>query len=740
VRALNGGGNISGYQYFDRSLQETATYTVAQAKASCQSSVAPGELESTIKLVNKRLCSEPVLRDLLSRHGLNATATLADKFWIDRSEGVGYITTRPVSHNTSWQGRPAVPGENSIFPYCCADRAPSPSGLTTLTLDALALTSKQLGNAVSLLPQGAGDWASLVKSAHHDDTYSLEVSVENIVGLGSSKRSAVFRVDPIPPFSFSGLQISFASAEHRPMSVSVGSSALQSDHRAGTIPFTAGINVSWAVSDFDSGLDRFVLEAQLIEQFPSTFTASTTSAAAPGTSTRPFSSTGTLPPTAAPSSPSSTSSSLFLNASASRIWLLPNLTFGGQDLHGRFVALIGTANDIAGNVAVESRVVRVDLSPPQPVPFDPVPAVYHCAGQSIVVNGVEGDPIQVSVSLDSCSFSADVSQANCIAMLDRLYYGGLDKKGGKYSILFPEQNNGKPAVTFNATSYRDFSHYPTMARVGITFLCSIPSYTFNVSRCYTTSSEVADVMTSSDCVGGGASLASNLFSVEGFNGTHYTWANAYNWTVPPSIAQCSVGLSSAQTSEIDPACLPSTSVYASLLSVITPLGLTGRHVMYPFLSRQAQTVLEAGHVNGGLAANLNGTIQLQAIQFQFRFDSTSLELQQLGYDDLAADPASAGPPRLAFLHSRSGGRQVWLPVGTGLMGDLPVVLDASTDDLQFRLIGVSDRESSLLPASDQVLFTYAFKSLPEYWPPEMFVRLHPASFSRPQLKALLYQV
>jgi hypothetical protein len=561
---------------------------------------------------------------------------------------------------------------------------------------------------------------------HRDNYYQLGVDIKNLVGLTASNVSLAFRLDPIPPMAPSGLQISFPSATHSVTATVIGATVIDGLYQGSSIPETLGINVTWDVSDYDSGLDTFSLEVRLDDD-------ATTAA----------------------------KSLAILNESASRVWLVPNLAFGDQSLHGRLVSFIGTAQDVAGNVASDSRVVKIDLSAPQPVAFDPVPAVFQCAGRKVVTDGAEGAPLvgQV-VALDKCAFPL-ITRSNCVAMLDRLEYSGLDPSGFAYEILYPDDNNGVSAVKFDCTSYRDVSLYPSTAYVGVTFLCGVPNYVFSVARCLTKASTAQDALLLCPNIPPSSSLASYFFAAEGFDGTYFTWAYAYAWPAsasgvgdpvppPPSsslvntprIVTCSISTAPGNVSSIDSSCLPSAPVYASVMSLITPGGLGGRRVLFPFNSRQSLPVLEAGYSKGGLAANSSSTLQLQTIQFPFAFTQTSDALLRLGYADLSAvdedgSPTATGRPRLALKHKRHG-REVWFPLGTGSLGDVPVILDASMEDLEFRFLGLSDRESSMLASAHQVFLNYVLESQPEYFPTPLFARVHPSSFSRNELENLLY--
>ncbi len=133
-----------------------ATYSADQAKLNCKASYSVGEQASNITLINKRLCLLPELQDLLTRHGFDPSVALLPKFWIDRTENVGYLTLRPSSATAVWGSRVASPGESSIVPYCCADRSAPASGLTKIILDGLALTPKVSDATVSYTTQGAG--------------------------------------------------------------------------------------------------------------------------------------------------------------------------------------------------------------------------------------------------------------------------------------------------------------------------------------------------------------------------------------------------------------------------------------------------------------------------------------------------------------------------------------------------------------------------------------------------------
>ncbi len=55
-----------------------------------------------------------------------------------------------------------------------------------------------------------------------------------------------------------------------------------------------------------------------------------------------------------------------------------------------------------------------------------------------------------------------------------------------------------------------------------------------------------------------------------------------------------------------------------------------------------------------------------------------------------------------------------------------------------RLVGISDRESSLLPSSHQIEFDYQFRSLPQDLPPSILARVLPSAFSRADLKTIPY--
>jgi hypothetical protein len=241
-----------------------ATFSAAQAKLNCNASTAPGELVGNITLNNKRLCSEAELRDLLDRYGLVPQEALQKKFWIDRKQNLGYVTLRPTGRSPLWRSRAAYAGEKTIIPYCCADRAPPPSGVTRLRIPQLQLDSKRSHSGVSLIPQGAGDVKSHILKTFDDAFYQLDVEVQDIVYLSARNSSLYFKVDPIPPRSFSGLQISFPTAYHSQKTVQLGStSSVDGNYQSAAIPVTSNINVTGDVVDWDSGLDTFTLEARL---------------------------------------------------------------------------------------------------------------------------------------------------------------------------------------------------------------------------------------------------------------------------------------------------------------------------------------------------------------------------------------------------------------------------------------------------------------------------------------------
>jgi hypothetical protein len=128
-----------------------ATFSTAQAKLNCNASIAPGELDGNITLTNKRLCSEPELRDLLDRYGLHPRLALESKFWIDRKQNLGYVTLRPTARSQHvWRSRASYAGEKTIIPYCCADRTPPPSGITRLRISQLQLGESRVDHGLVL--------------------------------------------------------------------------------------------------------------------------------------------------------------------------------------------------------------------------------------------------------------------------------------------------------------------------------------------------------------------------------------------------------------------------------------------------------------------------------------------------------------------------------------------------------------------------------------------------------------
>ncbi len=242
-----------------------ATFSATQAKLNCNASTAPGELDGNITLINKRLCSDSELPVLLARYGLQPQLALKSKFWIARQTNVGYITMQPAfAGQTPWPSRAAYNGEQTIIPYCCADRAPPSSGLTRLRISQLQLPSKLPSTGVSLVPQGAGSVKAHTLATYADQVYQVDVTISNIVLLQSINSSIRFKVDPIPPRSSTGLQITFPTTYHSQSTVAVGSTTtVDGQYLSAAIPSADNINVTWNVLDWDSGLDTFTLEARL---------------------------------------------------------------------------------------------------------------------------------------------------------------------------------------------------------------------------------------------------------------------------------------------------------------------------------------------------------------------------------------------------------------------------------------------------------------------------------------------
>jgi hypothetical protein len=673
-----------------------ATFSAERAKLLCNQSSPIGATGSNITLINKRLCSEAELHTLVALYGLDASdpSQVPAKFWIRRDSNVGYITLAP-----SWKSRPAFPGESSIFPLCCADRALSPSGLTFLSATNLTLASKRSAQATSLVPQGVGDLAAHIVAVSEDESYLLRILVQNVGGLQATNVSAVFRIDPVAPHSYSGLQVSFPDATHSAETMHLGGSAVDGQYQNFAMATTTGVNITWHVSDWDSGLDTFALEAQLVG-------ADATVA-------------GVLS---------------ILNGSSSRVWLLPNLTAFSRDVvNGDVITFIGRATDVAGNVAVEARVVKVDFSDPAPHGFDPVPAVFHCKGETLVVSGAAGSTTNVHVELESCEFDA-ISRDKCMATLDRLEYEGLDplQPAAQFAIMFPEDNGGLPGVNFTAISFRDISQYPTKAFVEVTFLCTVPSYVFSIGLCATSSrAEMSGALIASlaatTCPDlNGATLSTHLFSLESIslNGTAL-WSYAWAWPYPLAIATCDVR---THEDALPLGCLPTGPVFATVLSLMSAFG--ARHVAHPFQSRQSLVVADAWHPSGGL--NNSVPCLLQAVHWGFSYAIVNASLLQLGYDISRGIPSQ---PKLALLHSR-GNNTIWFPLGLLEEGGLPVIVDESFADLHLRLVGMSDPESGLLPTSHEVHYNFVFNSLPDYLPPGYYVRLNPEAFSRKELRTL----
>jgi hypothetical protein len=422
------------------------------------------------------------------------------------------------------------------------------------------------------------------------------------------------------------------------------------------------------------------------------------------------------------------------------------------------------------------------MTPPVPYPIDPVPAVIACEGRRVITEGVQGASIQPIVTLDNCAYPV-LNSSNCIAMLDRVIYDGVDLLSPlNYTILWPQENNGKAAVRFDAVSFRDVSFNPTVAHVGASFLCAIPSYPFSVGRCNasavsvdllgvgglpttgqpvtnnvlvdlggasTTETETTSTTSTSSATGStstgesaptppplpcpalaGATLDSYFFSVESYANGTVTWAYAFNWPQPVVIENCAIVFTAGQPSEIPPQCLPARPVYATVLSMINPALFGPRHVIYPFFSRQTLHVAEAGYRNGGVITTLPGgpsalqqasasifksataaqsatlagaqsfIFDMQAIQFAFAFNATSAGLMALGYPDLPALQA-VGPPKLALAHKRGdqvgcfraacalhslilAPQEVWFPLATVPDFSIPVIVDESLENLQFR--------------------------------------------------------
>ncbi len=383
---------------------------------------------------------------------------------------------------------------------------------------------------------------------------------------------------------------------------------------------------------------------------------------------------------------------------------------------------------------MESRIVKFDMTPPQPYPFDPVPAVIACEGRLVVTQGVQGESITPVVAMDQCQYAV-INRSSCIAMLDRVEYAGIPADAPlSFKILFPEDNNGVPAVRFAATSFRDVSFNPTIAYAGVSFLCSIPSYTFSVGRC-TTDAVLLDLLgvfasstetttTASSTTGAetttpsgatlpplpcpelaGATLSSHFFAVESDENDTLVWAYAHNWPQPVSIANCAVPLAPGGQSAIPAQCLPGAAVYASVMSLVSPSLLSARQVIYPFFSRQSLHVAESGYSNGGLIAvppsSSTTAVSMQAIQFAFLFAETSAGLSALGYPDLPALNA-VGPPKIALRHRRGqevwssccrgctfhslsvSSQEVWFPLASVPDFSTPVILDESLTDLEIR--------------------------------------------------------
>ncbi len=122
---------------------------------------------------------------------------------------------------------------------------------------------------MSLIPQGAGDVKSHILKTYDDAFYQLDVEVQDGVLHSARNSSIYFKVDPIPPRSYTGLQIRFPTSYRGQKTVQLGSTTtVDGNYQSAAIPTSANINVTWDVLDWDSGLDTFTLKARLDDQSP----------------------------------------------------------------------------------------------------------------------------------------------------------------------------------------------------------------------------------------------------------------------------------------------------------------------------------------------------------------------------------------------------------------------------------------------------------------------------------------